>query len=409
MVHYNPKIYQLDTDMQDSTFIKRVILKNYKSIAACDVQLQPLTFLVGRNGSGKSNFLDALRFVSDALNHSLEHAIRDRGGINDVRRRSRGHPNHFSIRLEFDLPNGSSGHYAFRIGTCPKKGYEVHKEECKLQSDLYFKVDKGTVTQTSVKVAPPAARNRLYLVNASGLPEFRPVYDAFSHMGFYNLNPDKIRDLQLHDNGEMLMRDGSNLTSVFSKLSPVVKQDIEEYLTIIVPGVRAVEIEKIGDKEMLVFRQDVSGDKHPWRFRANNISDGTLRLLGILVALSQNNRNAQKHVSLIGIEKPEIAMYPAMVGALLDEFQNATYNTQVFVTTHSPDLLDEKSIDVDSILVAVVHDGNTVIAPVDVVCRSVVQDKMFTVGDLLRRDQLEIDPEFVPSTEKAKQLSLFSF
>ena len=66
--------------MKDSTFITRVFLKNYKSIAACDVWLQPLTFLVGPNGTGKSNFLDALRFVADALNSSLGHAIRDRGG-----------------------------------------------------------------------------------------------------------------------------------------------------------------------------------------------------------------------------------------------------------------------------------------------------------------------------------------
>ena len=44
--------------------------------------------------------------------------------------------------------------------------------------------------------APAAATDRLYLVNASGLPEFRPVYEAFSRMGFYNLNPDRIRDLQ---------------------------------------------------------------------------------------------------------------------------------------------------------------------------------------------------------------------
>ena len=198
----------------------------------------------------------------------------------------------------------------------------------------------------------------------------------------------------------MLRQDGSNLTSVFSKLSPSVKQEIEEYLTIIVPGLRAVAIEKFGDKEMLVFRQDVSGAKHPWRFHANNMSDGTLRFLGILVALSQNNCNMHKYVSLIGIENPEIAMYPAMVGALYDEFQNAAYNTQIIVTTHSPDLLDEKSINVDTILVAALHDGNTVIAPVDNVCRSVVQDKMFTIGDLLRRDQLEPDPEFVPSTEK---------
>ena len=101
--------------MKDSTFITKVTIKNYKSIAACDVQLRPLMFLVGPNGAGKSNFLDSLRFVADALDSSLDHAIRDRGGINDVRRRSGGHPNHFSIRLNFTLPEGS-GHYAFRIG-----------------------------------------------------------------------------------------------------------------------------------------------------------------------------------------------------------------------------------------------------------------------------------------------------
>ena len=157
--------------MQDSTFIKRVILKNYKSIAACDVQLQPLTFLVGRNGSGKSNFLDALWFVADALNYSLEHAIRERGGINDVRRRSRGHPNHFSMRLEFALPNGSTGHYAFRIGTRSSGGYEVQTEECRLDCSeifppdgIFFRVDSGNIKNTSMAVAPAAASDRLYLV-----------------------------------------------------------------------------------------------------------------------------------------------------------------------------------------------------------------------------------------------------
>ena len=125
------------------------------------MQLQPLTFLVGRNGSGKSNFLDALRFVADALNSSLEHAVRDRGGINDVRRRSSGHPNHFSIRLEFSLPEGSTGHYAFRIKTRSSGGYEVQTEACRIQkkscttSEAYFRVESGTVTDTSVEVAPP--------------------------------------------------------------------------------------------------------------------------------------------------------------------------------------------------------------------------------------------------------------
>src|ERR1044071_3474598 len=101
--------------MSKVTFLSRVVLENYKSIAACDVRLGPLMFLVGPNGSGKSNFLDALRFVSDALGTSLDHAIRERGGINEVRRRSSGHPTHFGIRLEVSLGE-SHGHYAFNVG-----------------------------------------------------------------------------------------------------------------------------------------------------------------------------------------------------------------------------------------------------------------------------------------------------
>ena len=227
-------------------------------------------------------------------------------------------------------------------------------------------------------------------------------------MGFYNLNPDKIRGLQDPDLGDMLLRDGSNLTSVFAQLSPTAKQDIEEYLAIIVPGVCGVEIEKFGRKETLAFRQDIAGAKHPWRFLANNMSDGTLRLLGILVALFQGNHDPQKRVSLVGIEEPEIAIYPAMTGALLDEFRYPAYKRQVITTSHSPDLLEDKHLDVDSILAVEAHEGNTVIAPVDEVSRSVVRDKLFTIGELLRSNQLQLDPAAFPAA-KEKQLSLFDF
>ena len=401
--------------MKDSTFITRVILKNYKSIAACDVRLGPLTFLVGRNGSGKSNFLDALRFVADALNTSLDHAIRDRGGINDVRRRSRGHPNHFSVRLEFILPDGSTGHYAFRIGTRSPGGYEVQTEECKILNEIlapevYFRVDNGTVT-SSVKVAPAAATDRLYLVNTSGLPEFRPVYDAFSRMGFYNLNPDQIRDLQAPDPRDVLARDGSNLTSVFGQFSTAMKERVQEFLAVVVPGVHKVEVKNLGPKETLEFRQDVAGDKHYWRFLANNMSDGTLRAFAILVALFQGTQGEQKRVPLVGIEEPEIALHPAAAGVLLDGLQAAAHRTQVIVTTHSPELLEDKHLDVDSILAVEANKGNTVIAPVDAVSRSVVHDKMFTIGELLRCDQLQPDPNqaSVDHAKKVTQPNLFDF
>jgi predicted ATPase len=159
----------------DSTFITRVVLKNYKSIAACDVRLGPLTFLVGPNGSGKSNFIDALRFVSDALSTSLDHAIRERGGINEVRRRSGGHPTHFGIRLEFRLGDDARGHYAFRISALKNGGYEVQDEECEvivhsgLQLRLFghsgtasFRAKDGRVAVDDDD-AGPAPRDRLYL------------------------------------------------------------------------------------------------------------------------------------------------------------------------------------------------------------------------------------------------------
>ena len=338
--------------------------------------------------------------------------MRDRGGVNDVRRRSRGHPNHFLVHLEFALPEGSTGYYAFRIGARKRGEYQVQTEECRIQNERrltpeeYFRVDNGIVTSTSVDVAPPAATDRLYLVNASGLPGFRPVYDAFSQMGFYNLNPDRIRDLQSPNPREVLLRDGSNLTSILTQLSPAVKKSIEEYLAKVVPGVHRVDVEKFGPKETLEFRQDVAGDKHPWRFLANNMSDGTLRVFGILVALFQGGSDTQKRVSLVGIEEPEIALHPAATGVLLDGLLDAAEKTQVIVTSHSPDLLDNEDLDVESILAVEAHDGTTEIARVDNAGRSVLRDRLFTTGELLRLDQLQPDPTSVAKA-RAKQLPLF--
>lgn len=400
--------------MKDSTFITRVVLKNYKSIAACDVRLGPLIFLVGRNGTGKSNFLDAVRFVADALNTSLDHALRDRGSINDVCRRSRGHPNYFSIRLEFALAEGFTGHYALQIRKRPPGGYEVQTEECSIQnkssltSEAYFRVENGTVTDTSMEIAPAAAKDRLYLVNASGLPEFRPAYDAFSRMGFYNFNLDKIRDFQDLNPVDILMGDGSNLTSILTQLPPAVKTDIEEYLALVVPDIREVDVKTFGSKQILVFRQKVGADRYPGRFLANNMSDGTLRALGILVALFQGGNEQQKRVSLVGIEEPEIALHPGAVAVLLDGLRDAAHRTQVIVTTHSPDLLEDKHLDVDSILAVEADNGNTMLASVDEASKSVVRDRLFTIAELLRSNQLQPDPAAL-SAAKEKQLSLLDF
>jgi len=401
--------------MGDSTFLTRVLLENYKSIARCDVSLGPLTFLVGPNGSGKSNFLDALRFVTESLRTSLDHALRERGGIKEVRLRSRGHSTHFGLRLEFRLRTGERGFYAFRIGALKEGGYKVQREDCALRgsddlsSPVHYSVRDGEVVSTSAQVAPAATGDRLYLVNASGLPEFRPVYEAFSRMGFYSLNPDRIRDLQPPDAGELLFRDGGNLASVLAQLtshSLDTKKRIEEYLSRVVSGVSGVDAKSIGPKETLEFRQAAVQSKSSWKFLASSMSDGTLRALGILVALFQSANGHSGQVPLVGIEEPELALHPAAAGVLLDALREGSESTQVLVTSHSPDLMDDPKIPSESILAVVANQGLTQIGALDDVGASALRDRLYTPGELLRLNQLTPDP-LATGTLGAQQLDLF--
>jgi predicted ATPase len=395
-------------------FITRVKLKNYKSIAACDVELGALSVLVGPNGSGKSNFLDALRFVTDSLTTSLEHALRERGGIQDVRRRSGGHPTHFGLRLQFSLPSGGTGHYAFRIGAKRTAGFEVQDEECyfypedSLAPPEYFLVRGGKVTSSVDVRLPPSQPDRLYLVYAAGLPPFHSVYTALSRMGFYNLNPAQIRELQPSDASEVLVRDGSNLPSVLrqiGRLSEASKERIEEYLAKVVPGIRSADTRTIGPRETIEFRQDVAGSRDPWRFYAASMSDGTLRVLGILVALFQSTDGETSSVPLVGLEEPETALHPAASGLLLDALRDASERTQVLVTSHSPDLLDQATVETETILAVVSDAGRTLIGPVDEAGLRALRERLYTPGELLRMNQLR--PDEAKANKVVEQPDLF--
>ena len=396
---------------EDRRLIRRVVLRNYKSIAACDVSPAQLSFLVGPNGSGKSNFLDAIRFVSDSLRHSLDHALRDRGGIHEVRRRSSGHPTHFGMRVDFDVDK-ATGHFAFTVAAKQGGGYRLQEEECVVvpKDDApahYYRVSSGKVT-SSVPTFPAPSPRRLALVSASGLSAFRPVYDAFSGSGFYNLNPAAIRTMQSPDPGDLMHRDGSNVASVLDRIaqrSPETKRMIEEYLGKVVPGVTGVNRKSVGPVETLEFGQRVTGAQHPWRFYASSMSDGTLRTVGLLAALFQSNGSGDVGRSLVGIEEPEVALHPAAAGVLVDALRDAAAQKQILVTSHSADLLDEEDIEGVSVLAVVSDDGITRIGPLDEVGASVLRDHLYTAGELLRMDKLEPDSHL--SRPKIRQSDLF--
>lgn len=397
--------------MIGSPLLSRVVLRNYKSIAACDVRLGPLSFLLGPNGSGKSNFLDALCFVNDALVTTLDHALRERGGINEVRRRSHGHPTHFGIRLEFLADDRISGHYALEVGARHHGGHEVQREECFVYGPDPLERHEFTVASDNLDCSSPAApgvsRDRLYLVAASGLAEFRPAFDALTGMRFYNPSPASIRDLQSPDSGEMLQRNGGNLAGVLARLkrnSPARATRIDEYLSKLAPGISGVDARSIGPKETLEFRQTTPGSEEPWRFLAESMSDGTLRALGVLVALLQGGDGPGGRTTLTGIENPGSILHPAAAGVLYDALREASQSQQVAVTSHTPDLLDRDDIPQDSILAVVADTGATQIAPVSAVGRTALRERLYTPGELLRLNQLQPDSGQIPN---ASQLNLF--
>jgi predicted ATPase len=381
---------------EPACLIRRVRVRNYKSIRHVDVSLSPFTILVGRNGSGKSNFLDALHFVADSLQVSLDHATESRNGVESVVRRMSDGPTSLSIELKLSLPSGNIAEYQFELQS-NRYRFNIQRESLLVRplgtrGDLisYYEVHRGEIEGASIQSPPPADEDRLYLIKASGFDPFREVYDALTVMGFYNLNPETMRAIQSRGPGDLLHRDGANVASVVRRLQPEEMTRLDSYLAAIVPDLVRVRALSLGPRETLVFQQRGTGDDRPATFYASNMSDGTLRVIGILVAVAQLSEQ-QKPITLIGIEEPETALHPAAARALMDALREASVQTQVLVTTHSPDLLDQVEMDHESVLAVTLQEGVTRIAPLGKASREAIRDSLYTPGELLRLDQLDPD------------------
>jgi predicted ATPase len=388
--------------------ISHVEIRNYKSIGQSVVDLEPLCVLVGPNGAGKSNFVDALAFVQDSLSDSLDLAFKNRGGIGAVRRRSAGHPTHLYIRLVLQLADNLSADYAFEIAAKPTERFSVAHERCVVGSFMgdehRFEVQEGEFSRGIPGIRPRVKPDRLALFAASATEEFRPVYDFLTSMRFYSIVPFRVRELQDPDPGDHLKRDGSNAAAVLKRLREE-GQDADGYervcrlLSRVVEGVRKVEYRTVGQKETLQFKQDV-GLKDPWTFDALNMSDGTLRVLGLLLAVYQPG-----HHSVIAIEEPEATVHPAAAELVTGVLIDAANDRQVVLTTHSPDILDHKDLHDSQLKVVTMESGRTLISDVSRSSRQAIHDRLYTAGELLRTG--ELTGEVATAKQAAEQFALF--
>ena len=168
------------------------------------------------------------------------------------------------------------------------------------------------------------------------------------------------------------------------KRSPNAKRRIDNYLGGIVPDVAEASRWPKDTDETVGFLQQV-GDGHV-RLPASSMSDGTLRALGVLLALFQSASEERAAGRVVGVEEPEAGQHPGAVEVLADAIREAALHTQVIVTSHSPELLE--GMGDDSIIAVAANRGATQFGGLDGASRSAIRDHLFTAGELLRMDQL---------------------
>jgi predicted ATPase len=205
--------------MTHPCLVTRIVLHNFKSIKACSVRLNPLTFLIGPNASGKSNFLDALQFVADALSSSLEEAFEKRGGIAGLRHKHRDEDPFVRCRIEMIFADHRHAHYSFEPEHTPS-GPRVRKEQCAIRSrgldtPLQFHVDDDTALQNRPDPAKGASSRELFL---KALPKYRLVRDALANNRIYNFSLACLRASNSIPGELVLAGNGQNLSRTLSRL-----------------------------------------------------------------------------------------------------------------------------------------------------------------------------------------------
>ena len=376
--------------------LKSLRLKDYRSYQSCLVEFDRATVLVGPNGAGKSNLIDALHFLSDAVNLGLDAALTRRGGITAIRRRvPRGHPPDVEIEVTVQLSKHEAK-YSLTIGSLAGGDWELKSEQLQVHArgsgtlpSVVYNRDQHSISAHGFVEGLPTEQMDSFFEGMFGskallLPAFSAsnpsgeLYSFLRDMSFYSIFPDTLKAPQKPLASYPLDEHGGNLNSVIRTMRdrrrPEVAR-IRSALADMVPGVKNFKITQAGGYLTSSVSSELN-EGEAW-FDASQCSDGTLRILGVLVALHQYPPR-----SLIAIEEPELAVHPGVVLALAEEMLEASQRSQVLVSTHSPDLIAR--LPVESLRVVEGSASGSSVGPVSGQQLQAVSDLLFSPGDLLR-------------------------
>lgn len=319
----------------------RVHLENWRNFLEADVALGRRVFLVGPNASGKSNFLDAFRFLRDIADPQggFQRAVAERGTVSQIRSlHARRYPK-IVIDVEVDLGESDLWNYRLEFTQDNQRRPVVSREVVKHGAETVL--DRPD----SDDVGDQSRLTQTHLEQVSANKKFRHVAEALAQVRYLHLIPLLVKDPQ-RAVGKAWDAYGSTFLDQLARLEreqPRVFKSrmsrIREALKVAVPQLKELKLDR-----------DIRGVPHlmglyaHWRPRAgwqkeDQFSEGTLRLLGLLWSFLDGKEP-------LLLEEPELSLHTGVVRyipGMLARLGRRT-NRQVLLSTHSPDLLGDPGI-----------------------------------------------------------------
>lgn len=323
--------------------IRKLTLRNWKNFAQAEAEIHDRLFLVGPNASGKSNFLDAFRFLRDlaSTGGGFQEAVGRRGGVTALRcLAARRYPD-VTVGVVTESES-EKWQYELSFNQDNQRRPVVRMERVRRDNETLL--DRPTHEDQS----DPTRLTQTYLEQVNVNQPFRALASFFASLRYLHIVPQLVREPDRSVGRTNDPFGGDFLEQVAKTPERTQKarlRRIQEALRVAVPQLQQIELAR-----------DARGTPHlrgkyqHWRPQGawqteEQFSDGTLRLMGLLwVALDKEGP--------LLLEEPELSLHPEIVRLLpqlLARVQRRT-GRQIFLSTHSPDLLRDEGIGLDEVL-----------------------------------------------------------